>query len=165
MMTNAYNNGEEKGAAASGAAGSQAQAPKLRSGAHYAMWRPDMEVYLERHGANSVHTREMTAKDWQSLSEQVRQWDEEALTAALLLVTKGSSAAAASTGSNTFSGQLPDDQTAARKLVREMVERSKRVYGVLYAALPEKLRKQAESIPRGFAFGLWQWLEQKFHHC
>ncbi len=102
MLPNAYNNGEEKGAAASGAAGSQAQAPKLRSGAHYSMWRPDMEVYLERHGANSVHTREMTAKDWQSLSEQVRQWDEEALTAALLLVTKGSSAAAAASN-NTFS--------------------------------------------------------------
>ena len=60
------------------------------------------------------------------------------------------------------SGKLSDEDAAQRKLLRELVERSTRVYGVLYAALPEELRKQAESIPRGCAYGLWHWLQTKY---
>ena len=35
------------------------------------------------------------------------------------------------------------------------------MYGVLYGAMPEDLRKQAESVARGHASGLWKWLETK----
>ena len=58
-----------------------------------------------------------------------------------------------------MSGSIPEE---TKKLLREAVANSTRVYGVLYAALPEELRKQADSIPRGFAYGLWHWLETKF---
>ena len=38
--------------------------------------------------------------------------------------------------------------------------RSERVYGILYQALPEQLRNQADTAAeRGFAYGLWHWLE------
>ena len=54
---------EDKGAGA--AAGSaMLLAPKLRSGAHYATWRRDIEVWLERHNANGVHTRATTPTQW-----------------------------------------------------------------------------------------------------
>ena len=38
--------------------------PKLRAGC-YAAWKPDMDVYLARIGADGVHKRAMSATDWQ----------------------------------------------------------------------------------------------------
>jgi hypothetical protein len=86
-----------------------------------------------------------------------------ALDEALQFFTLGASAAAANSTSSSAtstttpsSGAAPDtEQAGKRKLVKEMVECSKKVYGIIYAALPEELRKQAEFIPRGFAYGLW----------
>ncbi len=91
MSTNAYS--EDKGAGGSGA-GSAAAGPKLRSGAHYAQWRPDMEVYLERHGAHGVHTRVIDAKRWQAAQSTVRALDEAKLTAALDAMLGGATKAA-----------------------------------------------------------------------
>ena len=142
MSSNAF--GDDKGAAgAGGAAGSGAQAPKLRGAAHYAQWRPDMEVWLERHGAQGVHTREITPTRWQALQQAVKQWDEEKLAAAMdallgaELAADGSKAAnaSASSASSSASGKLSDEDAAQRKLLRELVERSTRVYGVLYLSL------------------------------
>jgi hypothetical protein len=42
------------------------------------------------------------------------------------------------------------------------VERSRKVFGMLYSSLPKELRAQAAHIPQGWAFGLWHWLETKF---
>lgn len=83
MSLNAHS--DDKGAGGSNANGAT-QAPKLRSGAHYAVWRPDMEVYLERYGAQGVHTRAMAASQWSTLQSTVQAWDEEKLTAALAAV-------------------------------------------------------------------------------
>ena len=65
MSTNDYS--EDKGSASTGVSAA-AQAPKLRSGAHYAAWRRDMEVWLERHNASGVHTRAITPTEWKHLS-------------------------------------------------------------------------------------------------
>ena len=51
---------------------------------------------------------------------------------------------------------------AARKLISATVERSRRVYGVIYGALPEELRLQVADLPAGWAYGLWKWLQDKF---
>jgi hypothetical protein len=170
MSTNGNGEGKGDAASSSGAASAQAQAPKLRSGAHYAQWAADMEVWLERHGAQGVHSREITPTRWLALQQAVKQWEEEKLAAAMdallgaELTATGSMTthASASSVSASASGKLSDEDAAQRKLLRELVERSTRVYGVLYAALPEELRKQAESIPRGFAYGLWHWLQTKY---
>ena len=164
MSTNAYS--EDKGAGGS-SAGSAAAGPKLRSGAHYAQWRPDMEVYLERHGAHGVHTRVIDAKRWKAAQSTVQALDEAKLTAALDAMLGAATAGLQSTKQlaavATPPPAVPSGYTPeAEKLLRDMVERSTRVYGTLYAALPEELRKQAESIPRGWAYGLWQWLQTKF---
>ena len=62
MSSNATGEDKASSAGAGGAAGSQAQAPKLRNAAQYALWRPDMEVWLNRMGAQGVHTRSMTSE-------------------------------------------------------------------------------------------------------
>jgi len=57
---------------------------------------------------------------------------------------------------------LSEAEVKRRKTAKELVDRSQKVYGAIYASLPEELRKQAEFIPQGFAYGLWHWLEEKF---
>jgi transposase InsO family protein len=124
-----------------------------------------MDVYLDRSGADSVHKREMTEEAWDATAVKVQQWNDEALAAALTLALGDGSTGGSSSGSSSATQSLrePDEKTkAARKLVTTMVERSRRVYGVLYWALPEELRAQVAHIPQGFAYGLWHWLEQKF---
>ena len=57
-----------------------AQAPRLRSAAgSNAAWKQDMEVYLERIGANGVYKRAMTDEQWKRMTLQVQSWNDEAL--------------------------------------------------------------------------------------
>ena len=42
------------------------------------------------------------------------------------------------------------------------VERSRRVFGAIYSALPDELKAQSAHIAQGWAYGLWHWLETKF---
>jgi hypothetical protein len=46
---------------------------------------------------------------------------------------------------------LSAEQKEMRRLVSALVERSRRVFGVIWAALPEELRSQAAHIPQGCA--------------
>jgi transposase InsO family protein len=176
MSTNAY--GDDKGATSGGTAAAgalqSAQAPRLRSAAgSYAAWKPDMDVYLERIGADGVHKRTLTDANWTRLSLQVQSWSDEALALALASIgvddtsnvdqqaTATSSSASAST---TASHSLTIEQKETRRLVTALVERSRRVFGIIWASLPEELRAQAVHVPQGFASGLWQWLQQKFQN-
>ena len=114
------------------------------------------------------------ATQWNKIAKQVRDWESEATDAALGLTFFGigdepadGSASAPKRGSKKKkkveqdAGEEPDEETTMRKELTALVERSTRVYGVLYGAMPEHLRKQAESVARGHANGLWQWLETK----
>jgi len=131
-----------------------------------------MEVWLERHGAKGVHARVITPEQWKAIAKKVRDWESEATDAALEFFGIGDepadgSASAPKRGSKKKkkveqdAGQEPDEETTMRKELTALVERSTRVYGVLYGAMPEDLRKQAESVARGHASGLWKWLETK----
>jgi hypothetical protein len=160
------------GAGGSGA-GAAAHAPKLRSGAQYAQWVGPMDVFLERFGANGVHTRVLTPKQWKEYQSNVKLWSEAAFDeAAALLFGPPSAASGSSSSSSSNSGQLvknePDsgvnpEVKAARKVITQHVENSIRVYGVIYSTLPEELRPQVETaIASGCAYALWKWLEEKF---
>jgi len=154
-----YNaNGDDKGAAGAAASSAHAQAPKLRTGGQYASWRKDMAVYLDRIGAGGVHTREMTAAKWTDLTAAVLSWEMEANDAAEALAIGGSGSSSGSTPQMPMSADLEK----ARKRITSNVECSRKVYGIVYGALPDDLRLQVAHIAQGFAYGLWHWLEQKF---
>ena len=142
----------------------QRKGPRLRSGG-YAAWKVEMDVFLERHGAAGVHHSALTEADWLTRAARVQQWGDEALAAALALELSEDGTLSGATGSSS-TVQVPQalsaERKAARELITEQVKRSRRVYGVLYSALPEDLRAQAAHIKQGFAYGLWHWLEQKF---
>ena len=167
MSSNAH--GEDKGVDGNSGAGT-AHAPKLRNGASYALWKSAMDIHLERSGAEGVHTRIMDANKWKTLQAKVKAWKENKLTA-LMDKLMGDPVAASASSSSTKSSADSSTPTASasaaasdadKKDMTEMISISTRVYGIIYSALPEELRKQAESIPRGFAYGLWVWLENKF---
>src|SRR3954468_9117296 len=91
MSLSAY--GDDKGAAGA-AASAGAQAPKLRAG-NYAAWKPDMDVYLERIGADGVHKRALTGDSWRKMALQVQSWSDEALAQALAAIGVSSGTAGA----------------------------------------------------------------------
>jgi transposase InsO family protein len=131
-----------------------------------------MDVYLERIGAEGVHKRALTDDDWRKLALQVQSWTDESLAAALASIgvgdaTGGSSVKAEALDPNVSIGSpapLSLEQKERRRLVTALVERSRRVFGVVWASLPEELRAQAAHVPQGSAPGLWHWLQQKFQN-
>jgi hypothetical protein len=158
----------------------QVAAPRLvGGGVGYAMWKPQMNVHLQRIGAEGIHTTVMSELQWLDISARSAAWHNEQLTAALALVSKvdgvgdasssSSSTSSSSSSSSSSSAGGPATVTqptaevkAARVIVSQTVERSRRVFGVIYSVLPDELRPQVEHIAQGWAYGLWHWLETKF---
>jgi hypothetical protein len=153
---------------------SHAQAPRWVPNG-YASWRPAMDVHLQRAGAKRVHSKVMTAVQWSALEKQVVTWEVEEETAAIALfsldaaagaqpVAASSSPPSAKADPAKAEAAAADDakRKEARKLVVALVERSRNVYGILFAALPEELRALVAHLPQGWAHGLWMWLENKF---
>lgn len=148
------------------------QVPKLRSGAGYAAWRADMEVYLARIGCEGVHTYELTAEQWTMLARTTKEWKHEALARALASFgisapagAGGQSESAPSSSASTVTPRESAELLEHREQMQRLVERSSRAYGALYTALETDLRAQVTQggdVPSDFAYGLWKWLERKF---
>lgn len=138
MSTNAFS--EDKGNAAAGGSGAT-QAPKLRGATHYAVWRRDMEVWLERHGAAGVHARVIDAKQWKHFSDLVAQWSGDELAEAMSFFSLGGSGGASATKAaepptdeQKQSQEIRDADAKRRKALTAMVQASTRIYGVLYGS-------------------------------
>jgi transposase InsO family protein len=155
-------NSEDKGTGAMGAGDKLAhlQAPRLQSGGvGYAAWAANMDVFLQRAGAEGIHRKPMTEAAWVDMSRRVEEWAADALSAALALVAvDSSSSSSCSPKAEPLSAEIKE----ARRLVSATVERSRKVFGTLFAALPEELRAQVAHLASGWAYGLWHWLEGKF---
>lgn len=148
-----------------GTTGGAQQAPRLAPGGiGYSVWRPNMDVFLQRNGAEGIHQKPMTVQQWLEMSGRSEAWAAEALDAAMALVLGGgtSSASSSSADERVTAVSISAEVKAGRLLVSATVERSRRVFGTLYSALPEELRAQTGHIASGWAYGLWHWLETKF---
>jgi transposase InsO family protein len=155
---------EDKSGNAMSAGSSAQNAPRLRSGAEYSAWAPSMDVFLQRAGAESIHKKAAARESWVMASSRVALWaDEEMARALQLALDDGAGSSSGSSNGNTAVAPQSDEMKAARRVVSQMVERSRKVYGHIFAALPEELRAQVETaLPQGWAAGLWRWLEDKF---
>ena len=153
-------NSEDKTGGTGGVGAQHMQAPRLQSGGiGFAAWQANMDVFLQRAGAEGIHRKPMAEAVWTDMARRAEEWAEEALSAALALVSGGCGAGSSSSAkSETLSAEVKE----ARKLVSATVERSRKVFGTLYSALPEELRAQVAHIAQGWAYGLWHWLETKF---
>ena len=85
------NSEDNKGTGAGGSAGDRlaalaGQAPRLQAGGiGYAAWKPAMDVFLQRAGAEGIHRTPLTEAAWLAQSAKVEAWAAEALAAALAL--------------------------------------------------------------------------------
>lgn len=144
------------------------QAPRLQDGGMgYAAWQANMDVFLQRAGAEGIHRKPLTEAAWLDMTRRVEEWSADALSAALELVVGGAASSSSSSGADTSgfaaaSTPLTAEVKEARRLVSATVERSRKVFGTLYSALPEELRAQVAHLAQGWAYGLWHWLETKF---
>lgn len=130
--------------------------PRLQSGGYYAAWRPQMDVALQRTGAEGVHRKELAEPEWRNVCALTDDWAAQELADAIELVTLAAGASLKS------AVKVTDATKAARRTISAMVERSNKVYGIIYAALPDELRAQVAHLAQGWAYGLWHWLETKF---
>ena len=146
------------------------QAPRLLMGS-YPSWRPRMDVWLEKIGASGVHKKEMSEEKWKIADASVQAWEEEAEADAWSALSLGAPASAAADSSSMSppdaksppsASKVSDAVKESRKVIKSLVERSRKVYGILYSSLPEELCAQVAHLPQGWAFGLWSWLEKKF---
>ena len=154
-------NSEDKGSGAGGGGGGHpTSSPRLQPGG-YAALKPKMHAFLTPWGG--VHLAVVTAAKWTARCAGVAAQAEAALDEAEALEEATAAGASASTSSSsTAPPKVSDELKAARKLIALSVERSQRVYTILYAALPEDLCLQVAHIAHGWAYGLWSWLETKF---
>jgi len=132
--------------------------PRLQPGC-FATWRPKMEVHLARNGADEIHLEVSTAAEWLAMTTQVKAWAKETTRDAVSMAIHG-----ASVKSSGASAAVTDEMKAARRICVSLVERSRRVHGVIFASLPDDLAAQVAHLPSGWAFGLWDWLIKKYQN-
>jgi hypothetical protein len=135
------------------------QAPRLGAGGiGYAAWRPSMDVFLQRSGAEGIHKTPMAEAKWLDMSQRSESWAAEALEAAMALVlgndvsssssrSSGSSSAASNESASSSKAEamlvtpvitLSAELKAGRQLVSATVERSRRVCSVHCTPLSRK---------------------------
>jgi hypothetical protein len=127
------------------------------TGAHYAAWRPQMETFLMREGIESRDYKEEIPQ-WKDLETAVQFDTIAAEKAAIARLLSGGSSAV------KIEPAVTDEYKAARKLVADLVGRSRKAYGFLFAALPEELRLLVADVPQGYAYGIWSFLEKRFQN-
>jgi hypothetical protein len=139
------------------------RAPRLDP-QRYAAWRPCMHVFLTTRGVADAINGVTTIDDWTSDVALVTQWANEDVGAARRTLQAAASSSVTSLSGSTSSnmGVLSEEVKAARKTVRGLVERSQRAFAHIYGALPDDLRSLVAHLPSGHAYGLWQWLEDKY---
>ena len=135
-------------------------------GLPHAVWRPQMQTFLMQHGIEeSDYAHEISL--WREIVAAVgddAQTRRTAAIATVLGVAASSKGGAGASSSSAKTELLTDDQKAAKKEVSELIARSRKAYGFLYAALPTDLRQLIADVPQGYAYGVWSFLEKKFRN-
>ena len=80
---------------AGGGGGHAQQGPRLQPGG-YAVWRPSMDVFLQRAGAEGIHKKATTADEWTGRSDMVSAWAEEVDADAMALLSLSGATSATS---------------------------------------------------------------------
>lgn len=146
----------------SASASVDAKAPQLASasgtgaGAPHALWRPQMQTFLMRHGIEERdYVREIV--QWRALAAAVQANAEAEEQDAIDLILGAALAPV------KREAQTPAE-VQAKQRVTDLISRSRKAYGYLYAALPVDLRPLIADVPQGYAFGIWSFLEKKFRN-
>lgn len=132
-------------------------------GLPHAVWRPQMQTFLMQHGIEeSDYAQEIP--QWREIVAAVGDDAHTRRTAAIAMVLGVAAGSKGGASASSSSAVLTDEQKAAKKEVSELIARSRKAYGFLYAALPTDLRQLIADVPQGYAYGVWSFLEKKFRN-
>lgn len=147
------------------------------NGLTHALWRPQMITFLMRQG---IEERDYTKEipHWTALvkavGEQAVNEEEDAVAHFLakaqgvVTVTGSSSASSASVTSvkkdAAAQAVAEKEETEKKAKVSAMLGRVRKAYGYLFAALPSDVRLLVASVPQGYAYGVWDFLEKKYRN-
>ena len=94
---------ESKAAGGGGGGSAHTVGPRLREATSlgYAEWKPQMEIHLQRIGAQGVHRRLLSRQDWEEDNQRVERWEEDKLEAARALLRGGAGTGNAETDSSS----------------------------------------------------------------
>lgn len=128
------------------------------AGAPHALWRPQMQTFLMRHGIEERdYAREIP--QWRDLAAAVQASAEAEEQEAIKLVL-GVQAASSVKKEEAKS----PEEAKAKQRVAELIGRSRKAFGHLHSALSADLRPLVADVPQGYAFGIWSFLEKKFRN-
>ena len=124
------------------------------AGAPHALWRPQMQTFLMRHGIEERdYAREIP--QWRELAAAVEARAEADERDAIALVLGAAMA--------PVKAEAPSaEEVKAKQRVADLISRSRKAFGFLYASLPVDLRPLVADVPQGYAFGIWSFLEKRF---
>lgn len=155
------------------------------NGLTHALWRPQMITFLMRQG---VEERDYTKEipHWAALVKAVGDQavnEEDDAVAHFLAKVKTTQPAAAEatvtvTGSSSVSSTSASvtvkkdaaqivaekEETEKKAKVSAMLGRVRKAYGYLFAALPSDVRLLVASVPQGYAYGVWDFLEKRYRN-
>ena len=143
-------------------ASADAKIPQLASasgsgaGASHALWRPQMQTFLMRQGIEERdYAREIA--QWRELAAAVSSDADADEQDAIALILSGAML--------PVKKEAPTpEQVKAKQRVADLIGRSRKAYGYLYAALSVDLRPLVSDVPQGYAYGIWSFLEKKFRN-
>jgi hypothetical protein len=125
------------------------------AGAPHALWRPQMQTFLMRHGIEERdYAREIP--QWRALAAAVEARAEADERDAIALVLGAALALDIKAEAQTA------EEMKAKQRVADLISRSRKAFGFLYASLPVDLRPLVADVPQGYAFGIWSFLEKRF---
>ena len=127
---------------------------------NYTQWRVAMQAYMMRAALDGSYDRPIPK--WVELDALTKQWAVDEEQAAIDECLAKPDGAASSSSASAADSMKNKEQS--RKKIRAIVERSQRAYGVLLQALPDDLRALIMNIPRGYAYGIWEFLERRYRN-
>lgn len=140
----------------------------------YAKWKPEAENCFKRGGMKeSDYKKEI--KGFMEMRKHIEELEEQELTNAYeYLIKKGQSnvtstasiASSSTLASKTASVSAVDNEAEAHnKKMKGVIERSGKVYAMVYECLPDEIRllvNNNKAIIEGYGYSLWRWLEEKY---
>jgi len=152
-----------------------ASASGIGGGLPHSVWRPLAQTFLMQHGIEERdYAREIP--NWVALDQAASAVAEAEELAAITRVlslkavaksghtmkTETSEEEHKASGELAEAHQKSSEDIKAEKRVAELIGRSRKAFGYLFAALPADLRQLVADVPQGYAFGIWSFLERKF---
>lgn len=158
----------------------------------YAAWKQNMRAFMSKVGVKESAYATPIPR-WNDMVTAVRKWEYDRVADAIAaeidgaVVASPTAAAAASTATRTSrskshspapagssssstssttssAASSSGDDISRRKVIRELVESSEKAFGYLYEALTSELRLLVQSLPSGYAYGIWQLMQDKYQN-